>query len=437
MIRRWMILLSTILWGFGVYFTTYRVIAQVDESVIDEIQDEMPPTASNKGVDLQIPSPPKPIATQPSPQALLEEMGRIEKQIDELEMKRLEKETQLYSSTKDLEHSQTTIDQRSEIDKFGHNVLSGNLEQTSQTLESLGRQLIHARNARQQAYLDQRYLLPLVAKSAVRKDTSIQSLLAMSLLYEHPHDQVNIVSQQIFRIETEQANLMKRASSITELTSAHDAASERALNALKERHAQLVLQVKEIQKNLDTQNETLQDVSSQRQRIQDLIKDIAINQADNNLQTYGDIKQSSENGEISGMPSILSDDSSNSSFLTKDSSMWRYYFWKAALCTVHALATGTVRYSGPFGAYRHLMIIDHGGGWCTLYGNMTRAYLDEDSIVGPGEPLGIYQLKEGSAGASMAPLWFEVRQGVNLVEPTQWPSLPLDWERRLLSFQSR
>lgn len=73
--------------------------------------------------------------------------------------------------------------------------------------------------------------------------------------------------------------------------------------------------------------------------------------------------------------------------------------------TVHTTVYG---YTG----YGHYIIVDHGGGWMTLYGHLSEIYVVEEEKVGPGTVIGAV----GSTGNSTGPhLHFEMRmQGEKL-----------------------
>ena len=84
---------------------------------------------------------------------------------------------------------------------------------------------------------------------------------------------------------------------------------------------------------------------------------------------------------------------------------------------IAAAGDGVVIYSGWYGAYGNTVIIDHGGGYSTLYGHQSRVAASEGDQVKAGEVIGYV----GSTGWSTGPhLHFEVRVGGNPTDPLQY-----------------
>ncbi|HEY6102434.1 MAG TPA: peptidoglycan DD-metalloendopeptidase family protein [bacterium] len=83
---------------------------------------------------------------------------------------------------------------------------------------------------------------------------------------------------------------------------------------------------------------------------------------------------------------------------------------------VEAAAAGRVIYTGWFGGYGKIVIIDHGGGVSTLYAHLSQILTEEGRNVEKGEVIA----RVGSTGYSTGPhLHFEVRLNGRPIDPTR------------------
>ena len=74
---------------------------------------------------------------------------------------------------------------------------------------------------------------------------------------------------------------------------------------------------------------------------------------------------------------------------------------------VHAMTAGTVTVAGAKSGYGLAVMIDHGGGWVTLYGHLDRVDVAVGDRVRAGQRVGL----SGNTGLSTAPhLHFEIRR---------------------------
>ena len=89
--------------------------------------------------------------------------------------------------------------------------------------------------------------------------------------------------------------------------------------------------------------------------------------------------------------------------------------WAAPTGTqVVAAGTGRVVAAEPKGEYGNAILIDHGNGWQTLYGQLSRLEVREADCVAFGAPIG----KVGTTGLSSGPhLHFEVRLDGKPIDP--------------------
>src|SRR5205814_501516 len=84
---------------------------------------------------------------------------------------------------------------------------------------------------------------------------------------------------------------------------------------------------------------------------------------------------------------------------------------------IHAAKAGTVIFSGSMSGYGNAVIVDHGGGFSTLYAHQSRTAAGEGESVRQGEVIGY----SGNTGHSTGPhLHFETRVGGSPQDPRSY-----------------
>jgi len=84
---------------------------------------------------------------------------------------------------------------------------------------------------------------------------------------------------------------------------------------------------------------------------------------------------------------------------------------------VRAVAPGRVVYADWLRGQGLLLVIDHGGGWMTLYGNAQRLARDVGDWVSAGE---VVARAGRSGGAQASGIYFELRRDGQPVDPRGW-----------------
>lgn len=100
---------------------------------------------------------------------------------------------------------------------------------------------------------------------------------------------------------------------------------------------------------------------------------------------------------------------------------WRGVFIRAANgAEVRAVSDGDVVFSDWLRGYGNLMIVDHGGGYLSIYGNNDALYKEVGDTVRGGEGIASVGASgvEGGSG-----LYFEIRHRGQAVDPMQWVRL--------------
>jgi len=84
---------------------------------------------------------------------------------------------------------------------------------------------------------------------------------------------------------------------------------------------------------------------------------------------------------------------------------------------VNAIDTGIIVFAGDFKSYGKMVIIDHSGGFYTVYGNLDKILIKEEQAVSKGDTIGIVGISLYSQDAS---LYFEIRRDGIPQNPLSW-----------------
>lgn len=99
---------------------------------------------------------------------------------------------------------------------------------------------------------------------------------------------------------------------------------------------------------------------------------------------------------------------------------WRGIFIRAAGGEVRAVASGTVVFADWLRGYGNLMIVDHGAGYLTIYGNNESLYRNVGDAVRTGDVIAAIG---DSGGSEESGLYFEVRYEGQPQDPLAWARL--------------
>jgi septal ring factor EnvC (AmiA/AmiB activator) len=78
---------------------------------------------------------------------------------------------------------------------------------------------------------------------------------------------------------------------------------------------------------------------------------------------------------------------------------------------VISVAEGVVIYANAFSGYKQIVIIDHGEGYCTVYGNLSEVIISQGKFVEKGSIIGFL---DGDN------LYFEIRKDGIPIDPVPW-----------------
>ena len=89
---------------------------------------------------------------------------------------------------------------------------------------------------------------------------------------------------------------------------------------------------------------------------------------------------------------------------------------------VAAVADGNVIFAGQFRSYGNVVILDHGEGFFTIYGFLSKILAQQGQKVTEGQSLGLIgQDTQGPGmGSNQSALYFEIRKGTTAQDPEIW-----------------
>ncbi len=101
-----------------------------------------------------------------------------------------------------------------------------------------------------------------------------------------------------------------------------------------------------------------------------------------------------------------------------DAPTWKGVFIRAAAgADVHAVAAGRVVFADWLRGFGNLLVIDHGEGFLSVYGNNEALLADVGARVGAADPIATVG---SSGGAAEAGLYFELRFKGRPIDPLRW-----------------
>ena len=89
----------------------------------------------------------------------------------------------------------------------------------------------------------------------------------------------------------------------------------------------------------------------------------------------------------------------------------------AADAPVTAIAPGSIIFAGPFRSYGNVVIVDHGGGFFSVYGELGAIDKAKGLSVGVGEKIASAGGSKESEGGRV---YFEIRRGTDALDPVEW-----------------
>ena len=394
----------------------------------------------------------------------LARMAELERGIEDARGTQWEERLRLMEASQSLEKVGQRLEGRDALRREGTQFLERHGSALGAEMGALDRRLDDSMQALRQA--QGALALAAGASNQAMEDAAVAPAdrVTLALLARHHQESADLASRRILRMERERGELASGREQTLAAAERQTMFGEISAAELRERHAALARQVAALEGQVDRSSERLAALADQRSAVADLVAQLArqeaapatapapapratpavprdVSPAEMRLLAAVETRRGGNGapslpgagaGGVDEIPYEQGSAPLVSQAATPDGEGsgdgTRQLFWRAEPVGVRALTAGKIVFAGTFAGYRHLLIVDHGSGWRTLYGNLTGSDVRVGQIVAVGDRLGTYQ---AGAGSGAEPFWFEVRQGTEPVAPTRWPAPPTRWERLL------
>lgn len=398
---------------------------------------------------------PLPLAQAASVRETLDRMAAVERQIDELRKGQWEERNNLMQAEGTLQSIEKRLDEQAALHREGEQFLNAYQEQAAREAWQLDKRMQDDLSLVRSARRGLAMTGPAILHAGSNAGATQADRLALMLLWRGQHQAASIATRRILRLESRRAQLAAGRDEARETAREHSVFSSLSAQELTEKHKQLASRIESLQGTIGQSEAEIKTLAGRRAELRSLMARLVETESKNALppaktpaaialaqnpnasaeeKLAAALRKKEQAGPLNdGIAPVAYE---NDPLVSRDTGAaasgdgTRQVFWRAEPIGVRALGSGRVAFAEPFAGYRNLLIIDHGNGWRTLYGNLTSCAVKAGAQVTVGDAIGEYQSGQGSR---VEPFWLEVRQGVAAVRPDQWPALPTQWERNLFA----
>ena len=260
----------------------------------------------------------------------------------------------------------------------------------------------------------------LYALSAKNFLEGARKLYIFSLLNRYDRNMIDQIKELSQQIENEKAELLRRKKEIIDLKVEEEAQAE----IIKATHGKRKRLLKEIRTQKDVQLKGIQQLVEDQERISGIIEMLMAKKAASDIELAkaflglkGKLVWPVEGKIVRGFGKIK--DEMYSTVISNPG-----IDIKANLgVSVYAAATGVVAYISWLRGYGSFIIIDHGGGYYSLYAHLDEILVETGELITAGEAIGSIGetgLEIDSESFSGPVLHFELRKGKEQLDPLPW-----------------
>jgi murein DD-endopeptidase MepM/ murein hydrolase activator NlpD len=357
-------------------------------------------------------------------------LANLEEQIGRVQQQQRSEQERLEEAGETLERTRERLERREQIGGEARGALEQARAGQGVTLDALRSDLETERRTAREEREASRASSALLVWEATRPAGDTRALATLALLERHHRRRSQVASARALRMEGERTQVEAAMTRAVGSEHYYSSFEQYSLRQLREQRGVLVGEVHRLQAALDGQSGELEQLAARQIELEGLIAqlttpvEVAPTPVESRVEADGaDAVADSEADEAEATAEAQA---ASGSGLTQAGP--RSLFWHARAVGVIAPVGGRVVFSGGFAGYRHLLIVDLGGGWHVLFGNLSECRLAVGATVAAGQRVGEYQAAQGDRAA---PFWLEVRRGVEAVTPERCPLLPENWRERL------
>lgn len=298
----------------------------------------------------------------------------------------------------------------------------------SDDIQALARAKVEGRSQLTDAEAGVRLSTALLVGEVNRTGSDPVALLTLSLIQTRHLASAEAAVEQLLELEQVRLGRTRAAARVASVPKprkkpAENGGGRTKLDELRSRHRELSKRLSELSERVDSARIKYVGLEDQRAVLNQL------------LVRLSGVRGESPASSPPGSPSLSTEAGpEHAATAREENEEGRRVFWRAKRSRIHALASGKVLFAGAFGGYRHLLILDHGDGWTSLYGNMTDCYVKADQALSGGSSLGEYQAE---AIGDPEPFWVEVRKDRGPVPVETLPDIPKNWSDFLFADSKR
>lgn len=353
----------------------------------------------------------KDVRADTSPAAVTKELERINSRIQALNRKKLEKEGEVGKLKLKLQalDKQVARNLRA-LKKLNQRIAAANEELVTlrKRLHLESAELKHHQNLLAQ-HLRAMYRSPdrLRLQSLMRPGSATEVQLEQAYyryLQEARSARLNVIRERLTKLEETHRNLKQKLDKLKQLK----AKAETTRRALKKDKLTRSRTISRIDKQLKSSQEKLKSLAADRAQLNELLERLrfaATNPAmlDKDKQGFSALR-GSLNWPLKGE-------------VRKTGSAPGVMIVAPAGEKVHAVGSGTVVFADWMRGFGLLIIIDHGGGYMSLYGRNQSLFKRPGDKVALGSVIGT---AGNSGGHSQTGVYFEIRKDARPLDPRKW-----------------